>query len=599
MKLPVTHSRKAGRPSRCPLCKGALLIARGAEVTYRLDASDEPARGRPAGLRLALAAVAVVVLVGGVAGTLALIGARRPAGEERTALPPAPPVSRAALPAQPAAPAARLVKSEQRVVLAASRPAGGLAEAARLKLAPSAPVAAWVKVPPGTVAAKPSLPAPQPAPVAKAAPPLRPLWTKNLSEEQLGKLLRQIPEVALENAKEAATSVQEARGRIQGQIGAAKEQTRSHLDGFVAYLEENRPDLAGLPFRKGGACLLEKDQARTLGKLSLHLRTALGCAISRSSFSNTRLVACPDPTLFWRGVSVRRGANPGTTQELEVRTLHQLLQSEHPGMRLSLVDTLREVHDAEASRVLARRALFDGDAEVRALAVSALADLPREKLATMLLEGMRYPWAPAAGRAAEALATLKVKEAIPRLVDLLNEPEPDLPFVKEANGKEVPMIRELVRINHLRNCLLCHAPSEDKKDPVRGVIPIPGVPVPSLADYDDGRPQSLFVRADVTYLRQDFSVLQPVENPGKWPDWQRFDYVVRTRPLTEAEQATWKARQSQAGPQQPSLHRQAVLFALCALTGQDVGDSPEAWRRLVEAPLSPARRSLGSRPCAR
>ena len=39
-----------------------------------------------------------------------------------------------------------------------------------------------------------------------------------------------------------------------------------------------------------------------------------------------------------------------------------------------------------------------------------------------------------------------------------------------------------------------------------------------------------FVRADVTYLKQDFSVQLPVANPGQWPAEQRYDFVVRERP---------------------------------------------------------------------
>ena len=51
---------------------------------------------------------------------------------------------------------------------------------------------------------------------------------------------------------------------------------------------------------------------------------------------------------------------------------------------------------------------------------------------------------------------------------------------------------------------------------------------PTSPQYYDG--DGIFVRADVTYLRQDFSVMQSVENPGKWPALQRFDFLVRIRP---------------------------------------------------------------------
>ena len=97
-------------------------------------------------------------------------------------------------------------------------------------------------------------------------------------------------------------------------------------------------------------------------------------------------------------------------------------------------------------------------------------------------------------------------------------------------------MREVVRVNHLRNCLLCHAPATTATDPVRGLVPSPGQPLPPpfSVPYYEGQ-IGLFVRADVTYLRQDFSVPQPVAKPGNWPVHQRYDYLVRTRYPTDEE----------------------------------------------------------------
>ena len=83
-----------------------------------------------------------------------------------------------------------------------------------------------------------------------------------------------------------------------------------------------------------------------------------------------------------------------------------------------------------------------------------------------------------------------------------------------------------------------------------------------------------FVRADTTYLRQDFSVPQPVTNPSPWPAFQRFDYLVRTRALTFEEEIFGKVNEPMAG-----RHRQAILFALRELTGTDAGRTATAWRR--------------------
>jgi hypothetical protein len=136
---------------------------------------------------------------------------------------------------------------------------------------------------------------------------------------------------------------------------------------------------------------------------------------------------------------------------------------------------------------------------------------------------------------------------------MLEEPDPRAPVVKEVEGKKVPVVRELVRINHLRNCMLCHPAAnasdfpEAKSDFSRisqlflvGIVPIPGVETPkgygSLAP-----PVDRVVRADATYLRQDFSRLEKVADAAPWPDIQRFDYLVRNRVLTSAEQNEFDA----------------------------------------------------------
>ena len=75
------------------------------------------------------------------------------------------------------------------------------------------------------------------------------------------------------------------------------------------------------------------------------------------------------------------------------------------------------------------------------------------------------------------------------------------------------------------------------------------------------------VRADVTYLTQDFSVMQPVIDHGPWPDMQRFDFFARTRPLTEEEtknQSNSNSTEAKAGGSYPQ--REAVLLAIKGLS---------------------------------
>ena len=124
----------------------------------------------------------------------------------------------------------------------------------------------------------------------------------------------------------------------------------------------------------------------------------------------------------------------------------------------------------------------------------------------------------------------------------------------------------MVRVNHFCNCLLCHSPSLNVNDYVRGRIPLPGEPPPP-AYYDSPNPIGLFARADVTFLRQDFSVVQTVAHPGNWVADQRFDFIIRQRRVgaeeREIELASSKDRGGEIGGE--SYHRRAARFALDAL----------------------------------
>ncbi len=90
------------------------------------------------------------------------------------------------------------------------------------------------------------------------------------------------------------------------------------------------------------------------------------------------------------------------------------------------------------------------------------------------------------------------------------------------------------------------------------------------------------VRGDVTYLRQDFSVQQPVldgQGPQATTVNMRFDYLVRVRRATADEARAAK----DAAPGRTYEQREAVLFALRALTGRDAGDGADAWQQQVAA----------------
>jgi hypothetical protein len=222
----------------------------------------------------------------------------------------------------------------------------------------------------------------------------------------------------------------------------------------------------------------------------------------------------------------------------------QMLQPQEAVVRRVLVDQLSRIENRGASEALARLALHDLSPEVRAEAIQALSQRPGHEYRDALVAGFRYPWPPVADHAAEALVTLQDRIALPLLEEMLAEPDPAAPVYDPEQKAHV--VHELVRVNHLRNCLLCHAPAPNRSGTVISLAPTPGQPLPPMAPvYYDGR-DGIFVRAEVTYLRQDFSVTQPVKDPGPWPAEQRYDYLVRTRPVPPPSQPneTWPQREA-------------------------------------------------------
>ena len=262
-----------------------------------------------------------------------------------------------------------------------------------------------------------------------------------------------------------------------------------------------------------------------------------------------------------------------------IPALLQLLQAENKPIRLVLVELLAKIDHKRATHALAVRALVDLSAEVRQTALQALSDRPTADYRDFLLAGLRYPWLPIQQHAAEALVALGQKDVVPQLIQLLDETPGTLPFTVSGQKKEMIMVRELVRVNHLANCVLCHSPSFDRNDLVRGAVPTPGQPLPAPVTtpqyYERG---GVFVRADITYLRQDFSVVQTVANPGKWPAYQRYDYLTRMRPLSKEEIKL--ADQIKKDLSMNQL-REPVLFALRELTGKDGGLDPDRWLALL------------------
>jgi gluconolactonase len=339
----------------------------------------------------------------------------------------------------------------------------------------------------------------------------------------------------------------------------------------VALLDK-RPDLAGLPWRRGDSCEITTTAADHLQEGSLALRSFMS-DVSRAGLLAAAGTGRPDPKSLHAALN-KDGRDHNRWLKAEaIPALQQLLMAEHEAVREVLVEQLARIEGKKASEALAQRALFDLHPRVRERALAELAKRPAAEYRDILLKGFEHPWPPVAEHAAEALATLNMKETVPALFTLLDMPDPQAP---RKDPKKGTVVKEMVRVNHLLNCLMCHAPSTKTDDKVRGRIPPVNQPLPpafSRAYYADR--SGVFVRADRTYLRQEFSVPLPVKNHGVWPEVQRYDFLVRERVATHQDLMRTAKQPS------PSEQHRSLFFALRELTGADPGPTVEDWKQLL------------------
>jgi hypothetical protein len=381
--------------------------------------------------------------------------------------------------------------------------------------------------------------------------------------ERLKHDLESAPEILLEEKPGNAAAAVAAH--------AAANPGSWHDPAPMAYTVEWRLD--GVPKRKGADCYLFDIPAKSLEVLSERLHVYVAEAenpqvalMGRDGVGSLAARLAQDGDAVWRVPEA-------------VPTLVQILQVEEIPYRRYLVRLLAEIRGEGATEALARRAAFDLSPTVRAEAVFALRNRPPDDYRGILLDTLRYPWAPAVEFAAEALVNLNQTSAVPTMVAVLSELGPAIPLAGQAIGPA----RELVRINHVKNCLLCHAASVNSKDLVRAIVPDPDLPPPpsrKVAPPYYGGSSGVFARADVTYLKQDFSVVHEVANPGKRSPLQRFDYLARDRSTTAGD----REREHRSN----DARRNAIAFALRELTGEDLGRDSQAWADWLGAKTKPA-----------
>lgn len=360
-------------------------------------------------------------------------------------------------------------------------------------------------------------------------------------------------------------------------------------DGFLKALLAARADLRGLPFMMGKACRTPTKQAQLFSEAATVVHQT---KVEIRKDGDVREDVAPLDH-FWRiygqlwdqpTAKHRRAAGAEENDRAKVASLMQIFGRSSGFYQESLASYLAKIDHADATQALVQLALYSPEPKVRSTAVAGLKSRDQNNSTRLLVDGFHYPLPAVWRRAADAIVELKLTDAAAELINVLEQPDPRAPHKGPLNGKEAMLIRELVRVNHHRNCLLCHAPANDgpvPRDVLTPLVPLPDRALPTTpGGYGFGMSPDIFVRTDITYLRQDFSLMMDVENPDPWPRLQRFDFFVRTREVGAKEAERMVEALAKAGT--PPSH-QAAQFALRELTGQAPKNAtPAEWRRLIK-----------------
>jgi hypothetical protein len=383
------------------------------------------------------------------------------------------------------------------------------------------------------------------------------------------------------------------------QLAKANHLNQGKTDGFMLAFIDRRAEFRGMPFLMGDECRTREEQAKMFNLVVEGIHQNL----PRNRESTTEAM-----DQFWSNMSSLntlagqnnpKGGGLRVTQanreqfhRAMVAALMQILMPESEQVRYGLAKYLATVPNMDATKALAKLAIFSPEDEVRAAAIDGLKVRRERDYTDVLIQGFNYPLPTVAKRAAEALVKLERKDVLENLVQVLEKPDPRLPVTEKRDGKDVTTVREMVKVNHHRNCMLCHAPGNAIDMPA-GVltvaVPLPTEPLPKPSDgggYQSVPPPSpdILVRLDMTYLRQDFSVMMPVSDAHPWPEMQRFDFLVRTRTLTPQEAQAYEPCCEVDEPGRLSPYHRAALFALRELTGRDAEPTAAAWRKLLKLP---------------
>jgi len=427
-----------------------------------------------------------------------------------------------------------------------------------------------------------------------SAKPAKPVLVENLT---------QVPEVEFQASLPKEMPVVEMTRQISMTIAKINVLNNKKMDAFLEELRKARPDVDGLPFAMGDKCRIKGTRSQQFGLSVLMLRRNMQevDGLMKKSAGLDPKDRNPAPPkdaataeLFWKNYKANFAkedwARPEANFERQedvimgrIAALMQVLLPESAPMRLGLVRYLSHISHVEATRALARLAVFSVEEEVRTAAIEALKTRRERDYTEVLVQGLRYPLPSVARQASEAIVKLERNDLVAQLVSMLDEPDPRAPMVQEVDKKKVTVVREVVRLNHNKNCLMCHAPGDNNSRivPMSAAIPVPGEPPPPDGYRNPTGPDDILVRIDVTYLRQDFSLMQAVPDANPWPSMQRFDFLVRTRQVSEKEAVAYKELLAQRKPGELSPYQRATVNALSKLTGKDTEPTARAWKQVL------------------
>lgn len=339
---------------------------------------------------------------------------------------------------------------------------------------------------------------------------------------------------------------------------------------------KGRSDLAGLPFRFGTDAVMNPDKAKELDAMAKAVRTAALGRQPAERKENARFGVSPTDWVLGTVGS----ENPVWSDEVAVSCVQQMFQSSDMDTRLQASQALTRVRSPETTATLTKWAVFDPSDRVRAAAITALAERDRAEVQAHLLTLLRYPWPRAVEHACEAIVELGLTEAVPSLAMALDSADPEAEFSAPLpGGGSARFRRVMTKVNHVRNCLLCH-PASDRQAVLAGTDPdeslLEKLSNPSFEQYYEV-PSSRSVTAAATFLKQDFSAILPGKQHART---RRYDYFVAVRRADELPV-------SDRGINNP--YKAAIRFALRELAGELANDKSWLATQKKLAPLVPDR----------